>query len=1120
MSLSLTSIYGHNEDRPAYYRALNQNLCDHTSEKIVVGDFNLVLNVELDRYGSSSNHPKALKAVQELMTDFNLEDVWRNRNEHTTRFSWRRMDGAQASRIDFALMSKSIENKCENITYMQAILTDHSALFMSINDRQHERGPGFWKCNSSLLNNTETLHELQVAIKKDVGVIKKMEINPVQKWEKLKKRLTKLLKNESRKTANDRNLLISQLSEKVCIYEESFPLQKDAQLVYEMTKAELNCLLEEKTRGILMRCGVKWYEEGEKNTRYFLGLEKQRSNGKVCDSILLDDGRITNNLPEIMNEQHRFYSELYKSDPNIRFCIDKDDGVCISQEQIKDLNKPFSLEELKSAAFEMKKEKAPGPDGLSVEIYQAFWESIGELLFESLKFSQQSGEMNPSAMRGVLNLIPKANKDSRVLKNLRPITLLNVDYKIMEKLLAKRVQSILPTIIHNDQTGFMAGRSMALNVRKIFDLMTICEKRDIDAFILNLDYMKAFNRPELQSIIASMEYFKIPPLITEWIKILYKNFTVRIQNNGYFTEDVRIERSVHQGGCISAFLYIILAEVLAIQMRQSESVQGIQIGEFTHKVNQFADDTNASTLTNQEQLNNLLEMFDQFHDHSGLAINYEKTSLYRIGSMKHAIPRLYTQKNISWEDVGINVLGTLVTHKNAAMANYEAAIVKGRSVLNSWKRRSLSVIGKVTVFNTLVASLLTHRMQVLPKIPSTIISQLNTMTSEFIWNGRSKIPMWILKCPKKDGGLNLADISIRDKAQKISWIQKLKADPKCADLAYQLMNYTLKHDIFKCNLKTEDIKHLKIESDFWKSVLEAWSEYTQKCCKDDQKLFLWWNSDIRINNKPFFFAAQYTKGLEWIPQLYHEGNLISANEAKERFGLDVMTFNSIISAVPPHLKQLAKSTSIQKLPQPECEALLHRRNLSSHVYNVMNAGKAGHIVARIQERWQNVTHLANNQIKNQWRMIYSLTNVPKLRSYQYRLIHKALVLNTHLFRWEMRSDNLCSFCEAHPETIDHHLWECDKVQDLWHKVKDYMCTKWNTEVALSFQNVLLNTIASKGNICNFVCLIIKQFIYRQRCGAHGLNFNELKGYITSIESKEKYIATKHGHLIKHEQKWK
>ena len=105
-----------------------------------------------------------------------------------------------------------------------------------------------------------------------------------------------------------------------------------------------------------------------------------------------------------------------------------------------------------------------------------------------------------SALWGMINLIPKAGKDTRFLNNLRPITLPNADYKVMEKIIANRLEPVMEFIIHSDQQGFLKNRNISCNIRKIFDLMRYSEEKEYEALILSLDFEKCFDCIELQVI--------------------------------------------------------------------------------------------------------------------------------------------------------------------------------------------------------------------------------------------------------------------------------------------------------------------------------------------------------------------------------------------------------------------------------------------------------------------------------------------------------------------------------------------------------------------------------------------------------------------------------------------
>ena len=233
---------------------------------------------------------------------------------------------------------------------------------------------------------------------------------------------------------------------------------------------------------------------------------------------------------------------------------------------------------------------------------------------------------------------------------------------------------------------------------------------------------------------------------------------------------------------------------------------------------------------------------------------------------------------------------------------------KIKSVLKTWKGRQLSLIGKVTVINTLIASLFVHKMLVLPRIPDNLVKIIESWLSEFIWNGaKPKIPLRVLKLHKSAGGLNLTDLSVRDIALKCTWIQKLQQDSKCQGVAYKLFSPIMKEDIFKCNFVSEDVEDFmdQEKSPFWFSMLQAWATY-QRTQIDDEDPFMqtvWLNTHIKIDKKVLWNKEAYESGLLWVSQLYEEGVLISVRAACEKFKLSFMLFYSIVTSLPTQWRQ-------------------------------------------------------------------------------------------------------------------------------------------------------------------------------------------------------------------------
>ena len=240
---------------------------------------------------------------------------------------------------------------------------------------------------------------------------------------------------------------------------------------------------------------------------------------------------------------------------------------------------------------EFKNEKSPGTDGLQAEFYKHFWEELHTDMLQCFDYAYDSGKLSISQRRGIITLIPKPNKDTTVLDNLRPISLLNTDYKILTKVIAKRLEKVLPRIINPDQTGYIKNRYIGENVRLISDIMNYTEENNIPGIALFIDFRKAFDTIERDFINNCLEKFNFGPIIKNWVKILYNNVSSCVLNNGFGSEFFPVERGVRQGCPLSGLLFVIGIEILGRAIKNDTGIKGIKVGEKEIKVSLYADDT-------------------------------------------------------------------------------------------------------------------------------------------------------------------------------------------------------------------------------------------------------------------------------------------------------------------------------------------------------------------------------------------------------------------------------------------------------------------------------------------------------------------------------------------------
>ena len=371
------------------------------------------------------------------------------------------------------------------------------------------------------------------------------------------------LKNKEKKSQ------IQVLEQKIKILHQQGDYNSDKILNYEK---ELTELYSNKASGAQIRSRINYTEMGEKNTAFFLNLEKSRQTRKNLNKVIVNNKTITN-IHEILKEEVLFYETLYSSE-NLgtndinNYILQSKNRTKLNESEANSCEGIFTIEECEQAVKQLKQNKSPGLDGISAEFYQTFWPIISQTLVEAFNEGYVKQELSYSQRTSLLSLIYKKG-DPTNLENWRPISLLNVDYKIAAKTLANRLQKVLSKIINEDQQGYIKGRFIGYNIRQIQDILEYAEVQQIDGAMLFLDFRKAYDTVERNFLFKTLEYFGFKNNFIQWIKTLYSNNNTFVINNGWISKPFKPQRGIRQGCPISSLLFIMVAEILAIKIRQN-----------------------------------------------------------------------------------------------------------------------------------------------------------------------------------------------------------------------------------------------------------------------------------------------------------------------------------------------------------------------------------------------------------------------------------------------------------------------------------------------------------------------------------------------------------------------
>ena len=310
-------------------------------------------------------------------------------------------------------------------------------------------------------------------------------------------------------------------------------------LEYNRSKNELESLYNYITEGIILCSRISWYKHGEKSSKYFLNLEKRNKSKSQIRKILSSDNDMEYTDPEeIMNELKAFYLSPYtrRSTKSESECLPYLCTVNIpklAKSEKDSCEGRLTKKEIWEALNSKANNKSPGNDGLSEEFYVCFFNEIHTYLLNTLNCSFSCGHMTSSRRQVMITLIEKKGKDKRLLKNWRPMSLINVGAKIASKASALRIRKVLSSLISSDQTAFVKGSYIGESVRLLNNILEYTDNNNIEAILFSGDFEKAFDSVDHTFLFATLIEFGFGPDFIQWVKTFLKNGESCVMNNGH-----------------------------------------------------------------------------------------------------------------------------------------------------------------------------------------------------------------------------------------------------------------------------------------------------------------------------------------------------------------------------------------------------------------------------------------------------------------------------------------------------------------------------------------------------------------------------------------------------------
>ena len=533
--VTLVSIYGplDNSAKGSFFNEIID--MDLRGILYIMGDFNAVTNVDLDRSNKKASADRALILFMEKL---DIVDIWREKNPTTILYSWTSVvEGKfRGSRLDMIAVSRAARKCVRKIDYYESGFSDHHLVWMEIETSKPLMGREVFcikpyvfedenfHCEFNELIERETvrlkeklydkfekrdfigsieqiLHEIEDGVDITKGLLlKNLELDG-EWWEGFKNRV--------------RNIASRIQRESRCMDSVEYrALQRDLGRCKNyrdlgVLKAQIKSKLREITKKEIFMEKIEHITNDEKCTSIFFKRVAEGHKINYLDNVVTEGGKILEKQEEIKKYLWQKYAQLYKK----RQINEQFDNIFINKlPQVEDGilgENDITYDEMRDAIKEMKTGSSPGMDGIGVDFYKKYFYKFGAWFCSMYNNCTKTGKIPNSWEMATLRLIPKAEGIPDFNK-LRPLGLGGVDKKIPSKALANRLRGVLPNIIDESQTGGIAGRNIANGTLLIHLLIQFYTKHEERGYILGIDGSKAYDCVDRDKLWKVLENYNFP----------------------------------------------------------------------------------------------------------------------------------------------------------------------------------------------------------------------------------------------------------------------------------------------------------------------------------------------------------------------------------------------------------------------------------------------------------------------------------------------------------------------------------------------------------------------------------------------------------------------------------
>lgn len=1049
----LANIYAPNWDDGAFFTKVFSRIPNIDTHRLILGgDMNCVLSPSLDRSSTKQMAPtKAASTISLFLETYGIADIWRFQNPTSRTYSFFSPVHKTYSRIDYFFVDKNLLPLITECDYHAIVISDHAPLVMILNIPNSHSNYRPWRFNTLLLSDETFVKFVSIQINIFLEFNQTPGMSSSVVWESMKAYLRGQIISYSAQLRKAQNERLERLTTDILNIDMLIASTPTPDLLKQrlMLQTEFNLLSTRHAENLINKTRYRTYEFGEKTGKILAHQLRQKTAAQSIPEIKDKFGIKHTDHVEINQCFQDYYSKLYTSESHNNKSLfdsffDKLTIPSIDKETAADLEDPFSLQELITAAKSMQNGKSPGPDGFPSEFYKTFADQLAPILLLVFDETFESGSLPPTMRQAVISLILKKDKPPLECGSFRPISLLNVDSKLLAKILARRLEIILPSIISDDQTGFIKNRHSFFNLRRLYNILYDPTPPDTPEVIISLDAEKAFDRVEWDYLFYTLDRFGFGPKLISWIKILYFSPLAAVRTNSTLSPFFSLRRGTRQGCPLSPLLFAVAIEPLAAAIRSETGIKGIQRGTIEHKVSLYADDMLLYISDPLISIPKTIDLLNAFGRISGYKINLQKSELMPVNAAAKSTPPNLIPFKMSTHK--FKYLGIWVTHhfKDLYKANFPPLMATLKQDLERWDILPLALGGRINTIKMNVLPRFLYIFQCLPIfLTKTFFMSIDRLISSFIWKKqRPRINKSILQRHRLHGGLGLPNFRFYYWAANISIMLHWKhysldnTPPKWLLLEGISCRSASLHALLCSKLPFSESISTYSANPIVKHSLKIWAQFRRSFSLNDFSI----HAPITKNN---MFAPSMTdeaydgwaqRGLIKLSNMYDEGNCMSFEQLRLKYNIPRTHFFRFLQ-----LRSFLSSSTSQfpSLPPDSfTDSLLslnpNAKQVIGTVYSLLNSHDLQPLTL-LKGQWEEDLgiSLSDEAWQDALDRIHSSSVCLKHTVIQFKIVHRLHWSKVRLAKFTPDIDPTCDRCKQAPATLSHMFWQCPRLSDFW-----------------------------------------------------------------------------------------